>query len=63
MQQYREHTTKVRQVYDKLFYGDFFDAGEDAAPEWYMLAAGITAGQTLLTAVFHSSTPIRRIAT
>jgi hypothetical protein len=31
MRQYREHTTKVRQVYDKLFYGDFFDAGEDAS--------------------------------
>ena len=48
MQQYREHTTKVRKVYDKLFYGDFFDAGEDASPEWYILAAGVKAGQTLL---------------
>ena len=48
MQQYREHTTKVRQVYDKLFYGDFFDAGEDACPEWYSLAAGVKAGQALL---------------
>jgi len=48
MQQYREHTAKVRQVYDKLFYGDFFEAGEDAAPEWYTLAAGVKAGQALL---------------
>jgi [glutamine synthetase] adenylyltransferase / [glutamine synthetase]-adenylyl-L-tyrosine phosphorylase len=48
MQQYREHTTKVRQVYDKLFYGNFFEAGEDAAPEWYALAAGMKAGQALL---------------
>ena len=48
MQQYREHTTKVRTVYDKLFYGDFFDAGEDASPEWYTLAAGVKAGQALL---------------
>jgi glutamate-ammonia-ligase adenylyltransferase len=48
MQQYREHTTKVRKVYDKLFYGDFFDAGEDACPEWYTLAAGMKAGQALL---------------
>jgi [glutamine synthetase] adenylyltransferase / [glutamine synthetase]-adenylyl-L-tyrosine phosphorylase len=48
MQQYREHTTKVRKVYDKLFYGDFLDAGEDASPEWYTLAAGIKAGQALL---------------
>ena len=48
MQQYREHTTNVRTVYDKLFYGDFFDAGEDASPEWYILAAGVKAGQTLL---------------
>jgi [glutamine synthetase] adenylyltransferase / [glutamine synthetase]-adenylyl-L-tyrosine phosphorylase len=48
MQQYREHTTKVRKVYDKLFYGDFFDAGEDASPEWYTLAAGMKAGQALL---------------
>jgi [glutamine synthetase] adenylyltransferase / [glutamine synthetase]-adenylyl-L-tyrosine phosphorylase len=48
MQQYREHTTKVRKVYDKLFYGDFFDAGEDASPEWYILAAGVKAGQALL---------------
>lgn len=48
MQQYREHTTKVRNVYDKLFYGDFFDAGDDASPEWYTLAAGIKAGKALL---------------
>jgi glutamate-ammonia-ligase adenylyltransferase len=48
MQQYREHTTKVRRVYDKLFYGDFFEAGEDASPEWYTLAAGMKAGQALL---------------
>ncbi|HSF33223.1 MAG TPA: bifunctional [glutamate--ammonia ligase]-adenylyl-L-tyrosine phosphorylase/[glutamate--ammonia-ligase] adenylyltransferase [Candidatus Tectomicrobia bacterium] len=48
MQQYREHTTKVRKVYDKLFYGDFLDAGADASPEWYALAAGIKAGQALL---------------
>jgi glutamate-ammonia-ligase adenylyltransferase len=48
MQQYREHTTKVRQVYDKLFYGDLLEAGEDAAPEWYTLAAGPAAGQALL---------------
>jgi [glutamine synthetase] adenylyltransferase / [glutamine synthetase]-adenylyl-L-tyrosine phosphorylase len=48
MQQYREHTTKVRTVYDKLFYGDFFDAGEDASPEWYTLAAGVKAGHGLL---------------
>jgi [glutamine synthetase] adenylyltransferase / [glutamine synthetase]-adenylyl-L-tyrosine phosphorylase len=48
MQRYREHTTKVRKVYDKLFYGDFFDAGEDASPEWYTLAAGMKAGQALL---------------
>jgi glutamate-ammonia-ligase adenylyltransferase len=48
MQQYREHTAKVRQVYDKLFYGDFFEAGEDAAPEWYTLAAGVKAAQALL---------------
>jgi len=48
MQQYREHTTKVRKVYDKLFYGDFFEAGEDASPEWYTLAAGMKAGQALL---------------
>ncbi len=48
MQQYREHTTKVRKVYDKLFYGDFFDAGDDASPEWYTLAAGMKAGQALL---------------
>jgi [glutamine synthetase] adenylyltransferase / [glutamine synthetase]-adenylyl-L-tyrosine phosphorylase len=48
MQQYREHTTKVRQVYDKLFYGDFFDVGEDACPEWYILAAGVKAAQVLL---------------
>jgi glutamate-ammonia-ligase adenylyltransferase len=48
MQQYREHTTKVRKVYDKLFYGDFFDAGADASPEWYTLAAGMKAGQALL---------------
>jgi glutamate-ammonia-ligase adenylyltransferase len=48
MQRYREHTTRVRQVYDKLFYGNFFDAGEDACPEWYMLAAGVKAAQGLL---------------
>jgi glutamate-ammonia-ligase adenylyltransferase len=48
MQQYREHTTKVRTIYDKLFYGDFLDAGEDASPEWYTLAAGVKAGQALL---------------
>jgi [glutamine synthetase] adenylyltransferase / [glutamine synthetase]-adenylyl-L-tyrosine phosphorylase len=48
MQQYREHTTKVRKVYDKLFYGDFFDAGGDAPPAWYALAAGMQAGQALL---------------
>jgi [glutamine synthetase] adenylyltransferase / [glutamine synthetase]-adenylyl-L-tyrosine phosphorylase len=48
MQQYREHTTKVRKVYDKLFYGDFLDASEDASPEWYTLAAGMKAGQALL---------------
>jgi [glutamine synthetase] adenylyltransferase / [glutamine synthetase]-adenylyl-L-tyrosine phosphorylase len=48
MQRYREHTTKVRKVYDKLFYGDFFEAGEDASPEWYTLAAGMKAGQALL---------------
>jgi [glutamine synthetase] adenylyltransferase / [glutamine synthetase]-adenylyl-L-tyrosine phosphorylase len=48
MQQYREHTSKVRKVYDKLFYGDFFDAGGDASPEWYALAAGMQAGQALL---------------
>jgi [glutamine synthetase] adenylyltransferase / [glutamine synthetase]-adenylyl-L-tyrosine phosphorylase len=48
MQQYREHTTKVRKVYDKLFYGDFFEAGGDASPEWYTLAAGVKAGQALL---------------
>ena len=48
MQQYREHTTKVRKVYDKLFYGDFFDAGDDASHEWYTLAAGMKAGQALL---------------
>ncbi|HEX9867811.1 MAG TPA: bifunctional [glutamate--ammonia ligase]-adenylyl-L-tyrosine phosphorylase/[glutamate--ammonia-ligase] adenylyltransferase, partial [Candidatus Tectomicrobia bacterium] len=48
MQQYREHTTKVRKIYDKLFYGDFFEAGEDASPEWYTLAAGMKAGQALL---------------
>jgi glutamate-ammonia-ligase adenylyltransferase len=48
MQQYREHTTKVRQVYDKLFYGNFFEAGEDASPEWYALAGGMKAGQGLL---------------
>jgi [glutamine synthetase] adenylyltransferase / [glutamine synthetase]-adenylyl-L-tyrosine phosphorylase len=48
MQQYREHTTKVRKVYDKLFYGDFLEAGEDASPEWYTLAAGIKAAQALL---------------
>jgi [glutamine synthetase] adenylyltransferase / [glutamine synthetase]-adenylyl-L-tyrosine phosphorylase len=48
MQQYREHTTKVRKVYDKLFYGDFFDAGGDASPEWYALAGGMQAGQALL---------------
>jgi glutamate-ammonia-ligase adenylyltransferase len=48
MQQYREHTTRVRHVYDKLFYGDFFDAGTDASPEWYILGAGAKAGQALL---------------
>jgi [glutamine synthetase] adenylyltransferase / [glutamine synthetase]-adenylyl-L-tyrosine phosphorylase len=48
MQRYREHTTKVRKVYDKLFYGDFFEAGDDASPEWYALAAGMKAGQALL---------------
>jgi glutamate-ammonia-ligase adenylyltransferase len=48
IQQYREHTTKVRKIYDKLFYGGFFDAGEDASPEWYTLAAGMKAGQALL---------------
>jgi glutamate-ammonia-ligase adenylyltransferase len=48
MQQYREHTTKVRKVYDKLFYGDFFEAGDDASPEWYTLAAGMKAGRVLL---------------
>jgi [glutamine synthetase] adenylyltransferase / [glutamine synthetase]-adenylyl-L-tyrosine phosphorylase len=48
MQRYREHTTKVRKIYDKLFYGDFLDVGEDASPEWYTLAAGIKAGQALL---------------
>jgi [glutamine synthetase] adenylyltransferase / [glutamine synthetase]-adenylyl-L-tyrosine phosphorylase len=48
MQQYREHTSKVRKVYDKLFYGDFLDAGEDASPEWYTLAAGVKAGKALL---------------
>jgi [glutamine synthetase] adenylyltransferase / [glutamine synthetase]-adenylyl-L-tyrosine phosphorylase len=47
-QQYREHTTRVRQVYDKLFYGDFLDAGEDAAPEWYTLAAGMASARALL---------------
>jgi glutamate-ammonia-ligase adenylyltransferase len=48
MQRYREHTTKVRTVYDKLFYGDFFDAGAEASQEWYSLAAGVKAGQMLL---------------
>jgi [glutamine synthetase] adenylyltransferase / [glutamine synthetase]-adenylyl-L-tyrosine phosphorylase len=48
MHQYREHTTRVRKVYDKLFYGDFFDAGEDASPEWYVLAADVEAGRALL---------------
>jgi [glutamine synthetase] adenylyltransferase / [glutamine synthetase]-adenylyl-L-tyrosine phosphorylase len=48
MQQYREHTTKVRTIYDKLFYGDFFDVGEDLPQEWYTLAAGVSAGQALL---------------
>jgi [glutamine synthetase] adenylyltransferase / [glutamine synthetase]-adenylyl-L-tyrosine phosphorylase len=48
MQQYREHTSRVRQVYDKLFYGDFLDTGEDASPEWYTLAAGMSAAQALL---------------
>ena len=48
MQRYREHTAKVRKVYDKLFYGDFLEAGEDASPEWYTLAAGMRAGQALL---------------
>jgi glutamate-ammonia-ligase adenylyltransferase len=48
MQQYREHTAKVRQVYDKLFYGDFLEAGDDASPEWYVLAAGPTAARPLL---------------
>jgi glutamate-ammonia-ligase adenylyltransferase len=48
MQRYREHTAKVRSVYDKLFYGDFLEAGEDASPDWYILAAGVKAGQTLL---------------
>jgi [glutamine synthetase] adenylyltransferase / [glutamine synthetase]-adenylyl-L-tyrosine phosphorylase len=48
MQRYREHTAKVRKVYDKLFYGNFFEPGEDASPEWYTLAAGMKAGQALL---------------
>jgi [glutamine synthetase] adenylyltransferase / [glutamine synthetase]-adenylyl-L-tyrosine phosphorylase len=48
MQQYRDHTARVRQVYDKLFYGDFLETGEDASPEWYTLAAGLDVGQPLL---------------
>src|SRR5690606_26092467 len=48
MHQYREHTAKVRKVYDKLFYGDFLDADEDASPEWYALAGGMKAAQPLL---------------
>jgi [glutamine synthetase] adenylyltransferase / [glutamine synthetase]-adenylyl-L-tyrosine phosphorylase len=48
MQQYREHTSRVRQVYDKLFYGDFLETGEDASPEWYTLASGLNAAQPLL---------------
>src|SRR5919198_1608004 len=47
-QQYREHTAKVRQVYDKLFYGNFLDDGEDASPEWYTLAAGMASARALL---------------
>ncbi len=48
LQQFRDHTTKVRRVYDKLFYGDFLEVGEDAAPEWYTLAAGIAPARSLL---------------
>lgn len=48
MQQYREHTARVRKVYDKLFYGDFLQADEDASPAWYTLAAGMKAAQPLL---------------
>jgi glutamate-ammonia-ligase adenylyltransferase len=48
MQQYRDHTTRVRKVYDKLFYGDFLEAGEDASPAWYTLAASMKAAQPLL---------------
>jgi glutamate-ammonia-ligase adenylyltransferase len=48
MQQYREHTSRVRQVYDKLFYGDFLETGEEASPEWYTLAAGVDAARPLL---------------
>jgi glutamate-ammonia-ligase adenylyltransferase len=48
MQQYREHTTRVRAVYDKLFYGDFLGADEDASPAWYTLAAGVKAARPLL---------------
>jgi glutamate-ammonia-ligase adenylyltransferase len=48
MQQYREHTTRVRNIYNRLFYGDFFDVGEDAPQEWYTLAAGVRSGQALL---------------
>jgi len=47
-QQYREHTTRVRQVYDRLFYGDFLDVGEDASPAWYTLAAGGESAYALL---------------
>jgi glutamate-ammonia-ligase adenylyltransferase len=48
MQRYREHTARVRNVYDKLFYGDFLDADEDASPEWYTLAGGMKAARPLL---------------
>ncbi|HXH10228.1 MAG TPA: bifunctional [glutamate--ammonia ligase]-adenylyl-L-tyrosine phosphorylase/[glutamate--ammonia-ligase] adenylyltransferase [Alphaproteobacteria bacterium] len=48
MQRYREHTARVRKVYDKLFYGDFLDADEDASPEWYTIAGGMKAAQPLL---------------
>jgi [glutamine synthetase] adenylyltransferase / [glutamine synthetase]-adenylyl-L-tyrosine phosphorylase len=47
-QRYHEHTTKVRQVYDKLFYGNFLDDGEDASHEWYTLAAGMAPARALL---------------
>jgi glutamate-ammonia-ligase adenylyltransferase len=48
MQQYREHTTRVRKIYDRLFYGDFLDTDDEAAPEWYTLAAGLQAARPLL---------------